>query len=68
MMDISPAEVPLPDKEWHKHLEGMLTLGEVNPDIIPFLSAYQQYTINEIKKAYARFEYRERNIEKNEDD
>lgn len=51
----------LPDKEWHKHLEGLLNCGELNPDIIPYLNDYQRYCVNEIKKAFKRFKYRERN-------
>lgn len=67
MLDIAPAEIPLPDKEWHRHLEGMLTIGEVNPDIIPFLDYKQQYCINEIKKCYKRIKYRENARETTED-
>lgn len=58
-MEIPPAETPLPDKEWHRHLESFLTIGELNPDIIPHLDSYQQYCINEIKKTFKRIEYRE---------
>lgn len=60
MLNIEPAQEPLPDKEWHKHIEGLLTVGEVNPDILEFLDHRQMYTINEIKKTFARIEYRER--------
>lgn len=61
-LDIPPADEPLPDKEWHKHLENMLDLGELNTDILWYLDYKQQYCINEIKKAYARKEYRQRRI------
>lgn len=59
MLDIEPAQEPLPAKEWHKHLESLLTVGEVNPDIIPYLDSYQMYCVNEIKKCYKRIKYRE---------
>jgi hypothetical protein len=64
MLDIEPAQEPLPDKEWHQHLEGLLNIGELNPDIVPYLSSYQMYCVNEIKKTFKRIKYRE----KNEDD
>lgn len=61
MLDIEPAQTPLPDKEWHKHLEGMLTHGKLNPDILPYLDHKQQYVINEIKKTIKRIDYRNEN-------
>lgn len=59
MLDIEPSEVPLPDKEWHKHLESLLNIGQVNPDILPFLDYKQMYCLNEIKKTFKRIKYRE---------
>lgn len=58
-LDTPPSDTPLPDKEWHKHLESILTVGQVNPDILPFLDYKQQWCINEIKKTYKRIKYRE---------
>jgi len=57
--DIQLSDTPLPDKEWHKHLEGLLNTGQLNPDIIPYLDERQWYTINEVKKAYKRFKSRQ---------
>ena len=58
-MSSEPAQEPLPDKEWHRHLESLLNIGELNPDIIQFLDYKQQYCINEIKKTFKRVKYRE---------
>lgn len=57
-----PAAVPLPDREWHKHLEALLDTGMVNPEILEFLDYKQQYCLNEIKKTFARKEYRARKL------
>lgn len=66
-VDIEPAEEALNDREWHRHLESLLTIGEVNPDILPFLDHRQQWCINEIKKTFARIKYRERRLGENPD-
>ena len=58
-IDIPPAEEPLPDKEWHKHLEAMLNCGQVNPDILCYMDFKQQWCLNEIKKTFKRMKYRE---------
>lgn len=72
MMQIEPAKEPIPAKEWHRHLHSMMTIGELNPDIIPYLDSYQMFCINEIKKYFARLEYQERrqgdNPDENEND
>ena len=57
--DTRLSEVPLGDKEWHAHLEGMLNTGQLNPDIIPYLNSYQWYCVNEIKKTFKRIKYRQ---------
>lgn len=57
-IDIPPAKDPLPDREWHKHLEAMLNFGECNPDILAYMDFKQQWCINEIKKATKRKEYK----------
>ena len=63
MMEIEWNGVELEPKEWHKHLEGLLTYGTFNPDVIPYLNDYQRYTVNEIKKTFKRIKYRERGYE-----
>lgn len=60
MLDIQPAEYALPEKEFNKHIDKLLETGQLNPDIIPHLDYKQQYTVNVIKKYYARQRYRER--------
>lgn len=49
-----PANEPLPDKEWRKHLDAYLCTGQINPDILQYLDRRQQFVINEIKKAMNR--------------
>ena len=56
---IEPAHEPLPSKEWHKHLEGLLNTGKINPDILWYLDYKQQFCINEIKKCFIRVKSRE---------
>lgn len=60
-LGIEPSEEPLPPKEWHKHLEGLLITGMVNPDILGYCDYKQQWCLNEIKKTFSRIKYRERN-------
>lgn len=62
--DIELSSVPLRDKEWHTHLEGLLNTGKLNPDIIPYLDSYQWYCVNEIKKLFKRIKYRHEHIRK----
>lgn len=59
--------IELPEKEWHKHLEGLLNVGKLNPDIIPYLNDYQMYCVNELKKTFKRIKYREHAQETTED-
>ena len=61
MLGIEPAREPLPSKEWHSHLEGLLNTGQLNPDIIPYLDARQMWCLNEIKKTFIRIEKRNEN-------
>lgn len=61
---IEPAHEPLPAKEWHKHLEGLLNTGNINPDILWYLDYKQQYCINEIKKCFIRVKSRGHDISK----
>lgn len=56
MLDIEPSPTPLERKEWNKHLDHFLATGKFNPDLVPYLDAFQQGVINEIKKAYKRIE------------
>lgn len=54
-----PALVPLPRKEFNRHLDVLLTTGQLNPDILPFMDSYQQRTINEVKKSLIRLSKRD---------
>ncbi len=54
MLGIEPHPVGLPQKVWRVHLDAYIETGQFNPDIIPYLSAPQMHTINEIKKSFIR--------------
>lgn len=54
MLDIEPAQEPLEPKLWRKHLDHYLMTGQLNPDIIEHMDAFQQGVISEIRKAFAR--------------
>lgn len=56
MLEIEPSPTPLEPKLWRRHLDHYLMTGNLNPDIIPHLDAFQQGVINEIKKALIRIE------------
>lgn len=55
-LSIEPHPIGLPPREFNKHLDGLLTVGQLNPDIIPFLNARQMDILNEVKKALVRLE------------
>ena len=54
MLGIEPAQEPLERKEFNKHLDNLLSTGQLNPDIIPWLDSRQAHCINEVKKALVR--------------
>lgn len=54
MLGIEPAQEPLDRKEFNKHLDNLLSTGQLNPDIIPWLDSRQAHCINEVKKALVR--------------
>lgn len=60
MLGIEPAVIGLPEREFIKHLDKLLETGQLNPDIIPYLDDRQMYTVNSVKKYYARQRSRER--------
>lgn len=60
MLDIEPSPVPLDRDVFNKHYDGLLNTGQLNPDILPLMDAWQQNAINELKKAIARAKRREK--------
>jgi hypothetical protein len=56
MLDITPAPVPLERKTFNKHFDNFLKTGQINPEILEHCDAWQQYAINEVKKALIRIE------------
>lgn len=56
MLDIPPHPEGLPSKIFNQHFDGLLTHGNLNPEIIEFMNEYQQNAVNEVKKALSRIE------------
>lgn len=54
MLDIRPASEPLPKKVWNAHVDALIETGQLNPEILEFMSSDQQWVINEIKKSLTR--------------
>ena len=54
MLGIEPAQEPLDRKIFNMHLDNLLSTGQLNPDIIPWLDRKQAYCINEVKKSLVR--------------
>lgn len=54
-MGIEPAATPLDRKLFNQHYDHLWETGELNPDILPHLDAWQMYAINEAKKSINRF-------------
>jgi len=48
----------LPEKEWRQILDKYLTDGEMEADTHAQMNENQKYVINEIKKYYKRFSYK----------
>lgn len=61
MIGIEPALTPLDRKTFNKHLDGLLTTGQLNPDILPFCDLTQTIVLNEVKKALVRLEKKDEN-------
>lgn len=55
MLDIPAHPNGLPVKVFNAHLDALMTTGQLNPDIIPYMDARQQDIINEVKKSINRF-------------
>lgn len=56
MLDIPPHPEGLPSKIFNQHFDGLLTHGQLNPEILEFMNSYQQHAVNEVKKALSRLE------------
>lgn len=54
MMGIEPATEPLERKVYNAHLDKLLETGTLNPEILEHCDSYQQYALNEVKKALVR--------------
>lgn len=54
MLDITPSPTPLDRKIFNRHFDNFLKTGKLNPEILELCDAWQQYAINEVKKALAR--------------
>jgi hypothetical protein len=54
MIGIEPAQEPLDRKIFNQHYDNFLNTGMLNPDIFPLMDSYQQYAVNELKKAFKR--------------
>lgn len=55
MLEIAPHAEGLPRKVFNTHLDALMSTGELNPDIIPYMNERQQDIINELKKSIKRF-------------
>jgi len=56
MLDIEPAQEPLDRKTFNRHFDNFLKTGKLNPEILEHCDSWQQYAINEVKKALVRIE------------
>lgn len=54
MMEIPSDPTGLPRKVFNKHLDALMETGQLNPDILPYMSSDQQWLINELKKSIVR--------------
>jgi hypothetical protein len=58
MVGIEPSSTPLPRKVFNHHLDALLETGQLNPDILPYMDAEQQWIVNEVKKSLIRINKR----------
>ena len=56
MIDIPVHPEGLPSRIFNIHFDGLLTHGNLNPEIIEHMNSYQQFAINEVKKALSRLD------------
>ncbi len=54
-----PSSTPLPRLEFNKHIDALLTTGQINPEILQFCDLTQQIILNEVKKSLVRLEKRD---------
>lgn len=62
MLDIKPADSPLPEKEFIRHIDKLMETGQLNPDILSHLDRYQTHTVWTIKKYYNRQRNKEKGL------
>ena len=67
MMEIPSDSIGLPSKVFNAHLDKMLEIGQLNPDILPYMNGGQQYVINELKKSIKRIKSKYEAIPDTED-
>lgn len=58
MLGIEPSPTPLDRDTFNKHFDHLLETGQFNPDILPYLDAFQTASVNEVKKAFKRIRSR----------
>jgi hypothetical protein len=58
MLDIEPSPTPLDRDTFNKHFDNLLNTGQLNPDILPMMDAWQMHAVNEVKKAFKRIKSR----------
>ena len=58
MLGIEPSPTPLEPKLWRMHFDNLLNTGQLNPDILPMMDAWQMHAVNEVKKAFKRIKSR----------
>lgn len=56
MIGIDASQTPLERKTFNKHLDGLMTTGQLNPDILWYCDSFQQGVLNEVKKSLNRLE------------
>ena len=54
MGDLQVSDTPLDRDTFNKHFDHFLATGKMNPEIIELMDSYQQYAVNEVKKAFKR--------------
>ena len=54
MMGIESSQTPLERKVYNAHFDRLFATGTLNPEILEHCDSYQQYALNEVKKALVR--------------
>ena len=58
MLDIEPSPTPLERKIYNAHYDNLLATGQFNPDLLPFLDAYQMASVSDLRRAIQRYKRR----------